>query len=359
MTKIKKGFQIWNANIKCDYKNWLSFWESWPKREIFYHPGYANLYSNIKSQPLCAVYFSEYGNVIYPFILRELSNENFWNQQLPFLTDIITPYGSGGASFWNSDAPQILANNFWKQFDLWAVSKNVVSEYVRFAAFQNNLLDYPGQKDERVKHVAVDLTQTKDDLWKNFKRKVRKNINNAKRNNLYVEIDSTGEILNDFFKVYKNTMERREGNCFQKSYFKNLHIDLQGYFKYFHVIYKNKVISTELVLLSTENVYSFLGGTDADFFNVRPNDLLKYEIILWAKKNRFKKFVLGGGNNPEDGIFKYKLSFAPNGQKSRYVGSRIFKEDIYEKLINNRKLWYETQNIRWLPDSNYFPKYRA
>jgi len=33
-------------------------------------------------------------------------------------------------------------------------------------------------------------------------------------------------------------------------------------------------ISTELALVSAENVYSFLGGTEPESFDVRPNDLL-------------------------------------------------------------------------------------
>ena len=37
----------------------------------------------------------------------------------------------------------------------------------------------------------------------------------------------------------------------------------------------NTPISTEFLLLSKDTIYSYLGGTNADFFNCRPNDFLK------------------------------------------------------------------------------------
>lgn len=123
---------------------------------------------------------------------------------------------------------------------------------------------------------------------------------------------------------------------------------------YFHVLYENKIISTELVIYGAENAYSYLGGTNRDYFDLRPNDFLKYEIIKWAKEKGLKNFVLGGGYGADDGIFQYKTCLAPNGIVDFYIGRKVFDKSGYDKLTELR--------AKDNPDclsSGYFPKYRA
>ena len=120
---------------------------------------------------------------------------------------------------------------------------------------------------------------------------------------------------------------------------------------YFHAVYEGKIVSTELVIYGAENCYSYLGGTDREYFDVRPNDYLKYEIIKWAKEKGLRNFVLGGGYGADDGIFQYKLALAPHGEHEFYIGRKIFDRDAYEALVNLR----ETESL----NSRFFPLYRS
>ncbi len=120
---------------------------------------------------------------------------------------------------------------------------------------------------------------------------------------------------------------------------------------YFHVVYKGKIISTELVLYGNKNCYSYLGGTDRDYFDVRPNDYLKFEIIKWAKEKGLTNFVLGGGYGADDGIFQYKSSLAPNGICDFYIGRRVFDQQNYDKLVSLR----DKNEL----NDKYFPLYRS
>ena len=99
---------------------------------------------------------------------------------------------------------------------------------------------------------------------------------------------------------------------------------MAGAVRFFPCSIDGVVVSTELVLLSRHSAYSFLGGTLANAFAHRPNDLLKFEIIRWAKKRAKRYFVLGGGYQGEDGIFQYKQSFASKGQVPYFLGGQIF-----------------------------------
>ena len=121
---------------------------------------------------------------------------------------------------------------------------------------------------------------------------------------------------------------------------------------FFYVIYKNKIISAELVIYGSENAYSYLGGTDNNYFELRPNDFLKFEAIKWLKEKGLKNFVLGGGYGVDDGIFRYKKSFAPDGILNLYIGMKIFIEATYQKLVVIRIDEIDME-------SPYFPLYRS
>jgi lipid II:glycine glycyltransferase (peptidoglycan interpeptide bridge formation enzyme) len=129
---------------------------------------------------------------------------------------------------------------------------------------------------------------------------------------------------------------------------------MEGNYVYIHVLSEGKVISTELVLYGSENCYSFLGGTNQEYFHFRPNDFLKFEIIKWAKAQGLKRFILGGGYGDDDGIFQYKRSLAPNGVCDFYIGKKVFDEKKYSKLVSIRE-----SEAEYRANIKYFPVYRG
>ncbi|NLI02598.1 MAG: GNAT family N-acetyltransferase, partial [Candidatus Fermentibacter daniensis] len=84
---------------------------------------------------------------------------------------------------------------------------------------------------------------------------------------------------------------------------------------------------------SATAVYSFLGGTREEFFELRPNNLLKHRIVLWARDAGYESFLLGGGPGGEDGIFDYKKSFAPEGILDFHLACRVHDESLYGTLV--------------------------
>lgn len=354
--------QIWDATNLEDTEKWLALWKSWQQREIYAHPNYLKLYTDEKSRAFCAALQTTNTCILYPFILRDLTVEPFWSLDIGSAADIVTPYGYGGAFVWGNTNIPAITNQFWADFHNWAKKQNLVSEFIRFSLFSDTLLNYPGKKEQKQPNIVRNLNLEENLLWMDFKQKVRKNVNKAKRSGVTIKLDATGENLDDFLRLYEDTMIRRnasEGYYFPRSYFEQIHQTLAGQFMYFHAIHNEKIISTELVLVSAENVYSFLGGTDSNSFNLRPNELLKYEIIIWAKTHHKHQFILGGGYESEDGIYQYKLGFAPEGIIQFYVGHRVLNPDLYEKLVNNKIALIKSKGYEWVPNQNYFPMYRA
>jgi hypothetical protein len=356
-------FKVFDYSNPSDFEAWLNLWNQWDKREVFVHPFYLNLFSDASSHPFCAAYVSKAGFVLYPFLLRTLDKEEYFDDTLPNASDIISPYGYGGAFSWPQQNKEDLANRFWLLFDQWAQSKNIISEVIKFSLFSEDLLPYPGKKEETLKNIVVDLSQTEEQLWMGFEHKVRKNVNRAKSNNLTVIIDTEGKELEQFMTIYNSTMDRRNASqnyFYSPSFFNRICQDLCGQFAFFHVITPSQeIISTELILISKTSVFSFLGGTRSEFFHLRPNDLLKYEVILWARREKKNNFVLGGGYTSDDGIFNYKRSFAPKGIYPFYVGSRVMNTSYYNRLIENKKRILKEKGLEWVPRLGFIPEYRT
>ena len=128
---------------------------------------------------------------------------------------------------------------------------------------------------------------------------------------------------------------------------------INNYF-YIHALHNDIVISSELILYGKEDCYSFLGGTNSEYFHLRPNDYLKYETIKYSKEIGLRRYVLGGGYGEDDGIYLYKKSFAPNGIKKFCIGKRVFNDNIFNDLIAIRDKIVKTSN-----KCNFFPQYRA
>jgi hypothetical protein len=338
------SFHVWTA----DAPEWLEHWSSWPSREVWAHPGYAALYQDDATQALCAAWRADNGCVLFPFLLRDLRAEPFEVDA----ADTITPYGYGGPFFWGADR-EAVAGAFWPAFDAWAEERTVVSEFVRLALFENELLPYPGEREQMLVNVVRDLEPDVDTLWMDVDHKVRKNVKKARRSGVRVEFDTQGQRLVDFLRLYEHTLDRRDAPGryrFSRAFFEAIHARLRGQFVYVHALHDERVVSSELALVSEESIYSFLGGTSSDAYELRPNDLLKYELILWGKAAGKGRFVLGGGYESGDGIFRYKRSFAPHGLVPFFVGRRVLEPELYRVL---------TESVGNPRDPGYFPSYRS
>ena len=356
------GFRMFDLNNSADVQAWLEMWNSWPRREVFAHPEYLRLYCGKQSQGLCAAWKSDTLQVLHPFLLRNLAAEPFWNSSAARLFDATSAYGYAGPFVWGDGDRDRQATTFWEEFRGWALEHHVVSEFVRFSLFPCEILPYPGETWEAAVQIIRSLDDAEPDLWREFDHKVRKNVSKAIRCGVQIEVDERGTRLSDFFDIYEHTMNRRralEAYYFPRDYFERMHARLPGQFVYFHALLDGRVVSTELVLISARSVYSFLGGTRDEAFACRPNDLLKFEIMKWAKQRGKSQFVLGGGYQGEDGIYRYKRAFAPHGQTVYSLGGQIFSGVWYAELVSARQRFASERGEDWQPRTGFFPAYRS
>lgn len=341
------------------YEKWLHSWKKWPQREVAAHPDYVRLFAREGDHVRCAVMPTESGGcILYPFIQRPLANElwaadeNVW--------DITTPYGYGGPFVWSYIDKE--ADIFWSEFEAWAAEEGIVSSFARLSLFPGQIIPFNGTIEVDRPNIVRSLDVTQDELWYDYDHKVRKNVKKAKRSGLSVKVDLMGKHLEDFFKIYYSTMDRRNASAmyyFPRNFFHSIVKNLSGQFAFFYTLHEGKVVSTELILISVEYLYSFLGGTLSEAFSMRPNDLLKHEIIDWGRQLGKKAFILGGGVAGRDGIFRYKQSFAPTGEISFMVAKKVHNSQVFKRITKRRSKWESAQGNDWHPRPGFFPDYRS
>ena len=355
MNEIGDTSMIREINIDKQ-KEWDSVVRAFQDYDVFYLSGYANAFMREAPEngiPVLLLYEDGDAKAINVVFKRDVALDKKLAGKIEVgqYFDLITPYGYGG--FWGNVSDWDKLN---QTYTAYCMDNHYVCEFVRFELFTDYHKHYDGEVETRTHNVVRSLEMPLDEMWMDFKQKVRKNVKKANSYNLSCIIENNGEHLDDFLCIYYSTMDRTDAEgeyYFSKRFYEDLN-KMKDNVMYFYVVYDGKIVSTELVIYGLKNAYSYLGGTDCEFFDVRPNDFLKYEIIKWAKEKGLKNFVLGGGYGADDGIFQYKLCLAPHGEYDFYIGRKIFDREAYDRLVQLRS----EDNDR-CENAKYFPKYRA
>lgn len=323
--------------------------------DLYFNPEYARLYEKIDGPCDTFTYRCEHGTVQNTFILREIK----WKIDGETYYDIVTPYGYGGPLILEYKDKEALIEGYNAAFQNYCRQNRIVCEFIRFHLFDNTDIreHYYGTTVKMLDDVIVETAGEYDAIYAQYEHKVRKNIKRALNSGLEMVIENDLGHLDDFLKIYYQTMDRnnaKEYYYFEREYFEDIAKRLPGNFMYFYVMLDGAVISTELVLYSEDYAYSFLGGTNADYYSVRPNDFLKDAIIKWCNQKGIKKFILGGGYQENDGIYRYKRSFTKAEDVPFYVGKAIFNREAYDRFVSEREKSGELDR-----ETGYFPLYRA
>lgn len=227
------------------------------------------------------------------------------------LYDLETHYGYGGP-YSNCQDYKFLQNAF-KSYRSYCSSLNIVCEFIRFHPFNklssNRFLYDMHQQQRNV--VVVDLIQSSQDRRNCYQKTTRNIIKNASKN-LNLEIDNV--CFQDFYRIYKQTMEKNAADSF---FFFNK--------KYFHDLMKinstnllaikknNQYVSLGFFLLSKYFSYYHLSANEQNFRNENGNYLLLDYAFEFAKLQNCKFMILGGGRTdlPDDPLFRFKKKFSP------------------------------------------------
>lgn len=337
-TTAAPALRTFDAAIETERADWVRRWRA-TGREPFAHPAFGEIFAD-EGDRVVAVADRASGSLL-PLRLRPIPGSTTH-------VDATGPYGYGGA--YRQPGSRLPGGDFWRDLAAWGRAQSVVSVFSRMHLFADEVLPAPDQAlVTRSVNYVRSVRMTDEALLSDVEHKVRKNVRRAQADGVTVRFTAGADGFEDFARIYAATMERRDAAAhyrFDDAFFEQIHRELAGSFVYAYAERDGVVVSCELVLHSDEHAYSFLGGTDAEAFSSRPNDLLKLEIARWCRAQGLSDFVLGGGATPGDGIERYKRAFAPSGAQTFRTLQLVLDPDTEAALSVGRA-------------RGFFPAYRG
>jgi hypothetical protein len=271
--------------------------------------------------------------------------------------DIETVYGYSGPLS-TSTEPSFLTRA-WQIFDEWCSDEGIVAEFIRF----NPLMDNHRYMDDSCavvldrETVALRLDYSADKLWESYRRGHRTEIRKALKKGLIGEEVDLSDGLEPFKRMYDQTMDRRQAGdyyYFTDAYYDHLRSALGDRLKLFTVRDGDHLVAAVMFLAFGQLLHAHLGGSDANYKGIGPNNLLYHTASEWGRENGFQWLHVGGGltNKPDDSLFRFKTGLT----RSRfpfYIGKRIHDKKAYDALCSE---WMSQSEAKQQP--NRFLLYR-
>lgn len=272
------------------------------------------------------------GSVIYPFIIRKIDAD------VPGLPvyDITSAYGYGGPLV--SGDPEVLVE-FTELFQAYCRKSNIVSEIVRMHPLLENaryLQDYCTLRYIR-KTTAVNLTSELEVIQQQYSHMAKRNIKKARSHQLYCrEVEKSDQHIGMFLQLYNETMERKAAAFnyyFSAAILKKQLMDTAISRSHLIFVYHGeRVIAAAILLTAKRFAHYHLGASDKRYLSMRPNNLLFDFMVAFSRQQGCDMLHLGGGYQEGDSLFKYKSSFTNQNNYDYFLGTNIYRNDLYQEL---------------------------
>lgn len=332
---------------------WDETVKSFAEYDTYWLSGYTKAFKiHGDGEPLLFYYEGNGVRAINAVMLRDISR---FSPLTPCLSpntlfDIVTPYGYGG---WLVEGGEM----DFSEYEEYCREHNIVSEFVRF---------HPVMKNHRFcekayeviglgNTVMLDLS-SEETIWANITSKNRNVIRKAEKNGVVINSGRSAELYETFRGIYNATMDKdnaEEYYYFGPEFYESVLNDLPENARVYYAELEDKIIAACIVLNANGRLNYHLSGSVREYSNLAPGNLMLYTVAREGCEAGYKTFYLGGGvGSGEDSLFKFKRAFNRTDEALNqfFIGKKIFLPDVYDELVNMRTD---------LPESNYFPKYRA
>ncbi len=331
---------------------WDTIVGSFADYDVYYLSGYVKAFHIHGDGEPFLLYYEEGGlRAIYVYMRRPTAIKGVF--------DSVTPYGYGGVLF-EGDTSESNLRAFWKEYLAVMEKEHIVDDFVRYHPVLRNAA--PMRPISNVidlgKTIAMEL-ESPELIWENIHSKNRNMIRKAEKNGIVIEHGKGMELFDKFIEIYNATMDKdhaEEYYYFKRPFYESIHNDLNNNYEMFYAVLEGKIIAMSIMIFANGRLNYHLSGSDIEYRNLAPSNLLLYKAALWGCEQGMKTFHLGGGvGSGEDGLYKFKAAFNKNSDYQFSIGKQIFNQQKYDDLVRIRR---ESS-----PDfdecSSFFPVYRA
>lgn len=341
--------QIFNMSQATE---WDELVRSFANYDVYYLSGYVKAFQIHGDGEPQLFYYNENGlRGIYVYMKRNTTIEGVY--------DSITPYGYGGFLLEGDDSDENM-NALWNAYVDKMKSENIVDNFVRYHPVLANAVPMKACSDviDLGKTVSMDLT-SEEVIWKNIHSKNRNMIRKAEKNGIVIKHGQGLELFDDFIKIYNATMDKDNAEpyyYFKPEFYKSIHEDLKDNYEMFWAEYDGKIIAMSIMIYANGRLNYHLSGSDLQYRNLAPSNLLLYKAAMWGMEKGMKTFHLGGGvGSGEDNLYKFKIAFNRFSDCQFSIAKHIFDNEKYDELVAERA----SRDAEFDRESKFFPLYRS
>ncbi len=333
-------------------KAWDNIVTGFESHDVYYLSGYVKAFQiHGDGDPQLLYYEADGLKAIYVYMKRKTAIEGYY--------DSVTPYGYGGLLFEGDTSEQNL-QAFWKAYVERMREEGIVDNFVRYHPVLANAV--PMKQISTVidlgKTIAFDLASP-EVIWENIISKNRNKIRKAEKNGITIEHGKGMDLLDKFTEIYNATMDKdhaEEYYYFKRPFYESIERDLQGNYEMFYAMYEGRPIAMSIMIFANGRLNYHLSGSNIEYRNLAPSNLLLYKAALWGYEQGCKTFHLGGGvGSGEDNLYRFKAAFNKNSDYQFSIGKDIFDQEKYNELVALRA----KQDPDFNPESKFFPLYRS
>jgi hypothetical protein len=333
-------------------QRWDELVKSFTAYDVYYLSGYVRAFQIHGDGVPELLYYEGNGlRAIYVYMKRQTAIEGIY--------DAITPYGYGGVLF-EGNVTETNLQEFWSEFVDIMHNECIVDNFVRYHPVLQNAVPMSSVSTviDLGKTIAIDLSSP-ELIWENFISKNRNMIRKAEKNGIQIHHGKDMRLFDDFKRIYNVTMKKDDANkyyFFEDEFYESIHKDLHDNYEMFYAEYDGRIIAMSIMIFANGRLNYHLSGSDAEYRNLAPSNLLLYQAALWGCEQGMKTFHLGGGvGSGEDNLYKFKAAFNKNSDYQFSIGKEIFDEKSYNQLVKLRR----STDANFDMTSSFFPLYRA
>lgn len=339
-------------------EQWDAIVRSFKNHDVYYLSGYVKAFQiNGDGEPNLIYFETADTKAINVVIKRDIADCGYFKSiEKGQLFDIVTPYGYGG---WLVEGMnfKILKS----EYEAFCVRENIISEFVRF----NPLLENWNGLEEiyEIIHLGDTVyinTISEELIWQNISSKNRNVIRKAQKSGLKVYWGRDPEIIKPFMEIYNATMDKDSASdyyYFDALFYKSVLEDLKQNAMWFYAkTAEGEIAAIAIFLFCNSKMHYHLSASRREYQNLAPTNLILYEAAVWAANHGYERLHLGGGvGSAHDSLYKFKKAFNRRNDTEFWIGREVFAQEMYENLINERRLLDEEFNV----NTSFFPIYRS
>ena len=324
----------------------------------FYHTSdYHELVSGDGAEAHLFVFEGPSVDIFLPLIIsqRELANRSF--------ADASSVYGYAGPIASQEEVERADLDAFVLELRRTLLEMNVVSVFSRLHPLLDNshLVSGVGICSNSGKTVSIDLTESPELQWSQYRKNHQRDIRKLKRSGVQCASTRDPSDLAVFSDLYKDTMLRLgadAGYFFSMAYFEQMMSATDFELHLFMCKHEGMAICGGLFSVCNGVIQYHLGGTHSDFSKMAPTKLLFDTVRCWGSERGLRTLHLGGGlGGADDSLFRFKKGFS-NQTHDFQLWRWVLDPKQYAELEMLRREQLQSEGGLSI-DESYFPSYRA